>query len=263
MRLPVILAVSVVAAAAVSCRPDTVELAYSFREGDILRYRLEAEARAEWDIEGEGSGFYRVVFAVTEEVEDVDDTGAIVALDLRRLDAEENNFPVPQDSSFTVRVDAHGAVTDVLEVGGVEASELSPEERSTLRTYRTLLALQPVELGEQWPASQEFQGAEFESIDVTGTLEALNRDEKGRFAELSYRGRGPLIDTRQLPQGDAQLDGRSRTRGRATMDLDGGFLRASTSSTEYDYDVRVIGEGAGNTVTGDLHLELDLSLRKL
>src|SRR3712207_4988902 len=100
----------------VGCRPDAVELAYRFPTGTTLTYEMVSTVNASWDIGTEGSGSYRVVFEVTEEVQEVDDESAVVSLDLTRTQVEEDNFTPPSDSSFTVRVDAHGAVLEVIEV---------------------------------------------------------------------------------------------------------------------------------------------------
>ncbi len=249
--------------AAPACRPDTVELAYEFPAGSTLTYEMVSTVNASWDIGTEGEGSYRVGFDVTEEVLEVDEEGAVVALDLVRTDVEEDNFTPPGDSSFTVRVDEHGAVLEVIAVDGVAARLLEPEQRSLILTYRPLVALEPVRLHEEWDALQEFEGEEFEQLKLVGRLEKLDRDEEGDFAGLSYTGSGPLIGSRELPEGDAELSGSTRTSGEAVVDLDDGVLRTARSSTTYDFDVNVIPEDASNPITGTLEIEQDLELTKV
>ena len=133
---------------AVSCRPETVALAYQFPEGSSLSYEMVSSVRAEWDFgtgNGEseeatsssGEGSYEVVFDVTEEVESVDDSGAIVSLGLKRTSVNQDNLTPPTDSSFTVRVNEFGSVTEVIEVDGVAASLLEPEQKSTLFEHKS------------------------------------------------------------------------------------------------------------------------------
>ena len=251
------------AIAFVGCRPDTVELAYDFPTGTTLNYQMVSTVDANWDIGSEGEGSYRVVFDVTEEVQEVDDESAVVSLDLTRTEVEEDNFTPPSDSSFTVRVDEHGAVLEVIEVDGVAASLLEPEQRSLILTYRPLVAVEPVRLHEEWDALQEFEGAEFEQLKLVGKLEKLDRDEQGDFAALSYTGSGPLIGSRELPEGNAELSGSTRTVGEAIVDLDDGLLRTARSSTNYDFDVNVIPQDAANPIAGTLEIEQDLELTKV
>lgn len=246
-----------------SCRPETVELAYKFPIGSTLTYQMVSTVRANWDIGSKGEGFYRVTFNVSEKVQSVDDQGAVVSLNLTRTAVDENNFTPPSDSSFTVRVDEHGAVLEVIEVDGVAASLLEPEQRSLILTYRPLVSLEPVRLHEEWDALQEFEGPEFEQLKLVGRLEKLDRDAEGDFAGLSYTGSGPLIGTRELPEGNAELSGETRTSGRAIVDLDDGILRTASSSTTYSFEVNVVPEDAANPITGTLDIEQDLELTKV
>ena len=246
-----------------SCRPDTVDLAYNFPEGSTLSYEMVSEVRATWDIGGEGEGSYRVAFDVTEEIESVDEESAVVSLSLTRTSVEENNFTPPTDSSFTVRVDEHGAVLEVIEVDGIAASLLEPEQRSLILTYRPLVALEPVRLHEEWDALQEFEGAEFEQLKLVGRLEKLDRDDRGDIAALSYKGSGPLIGTRQLPEGDAELSGSTTTSGEAVIDLDEGLLRTARSTTDYSFEVNVIPEDTANPIAGTLDIRQDLELTQV
>lgn len=263
MRKAVVITALFAVFAATSCRPDTVDLAYSFPEGETLSYEMISTVRASWDIGGEGEGSYRVAFDVTEEIQSVDEGSAVVSLDLTRTSVEENNFTPPTDSSFTVRVDEHGAVLEVIEVDGIAASLLEPEQRSLILTYRPLVALEPVRLHEEWDALQEFEGAEFEQLNLVGRLEKLDRDEQGDIAALSYTGSGPLIGTRELPEGDAELSGSTTTSGEAVIDLEEGLLRTAQSTTDYDFDVNVIPEDTANPISGTLDIRQELELTQI
>ena len=263
MRKTVAAASIVVALATPSCRPETVDLAYSFPTGSTLNYELVSTVEARWDIGTEGEGSYRVTFDLTEEIQSVDDEGAVVSLELTRTSVEEDNFTPPTDTSFTVRVDEHGAVLEVIEVDGVAATLLEPEQRSLILTYRPLVALEPVRLHEEWDALQEFEGGEFEQLKLVGRLEKLDRDAEGDFAGVSYTGSGPLIGTRELPEGSAELSGETETSGQAVLDLDDGVLRTAASSTTYDFDVNVVPDDAANPIAGTLEIRQDLELTKV
>ena len=254
---------TVVLLTATGCRPDTVNLAYRFPEGSTLTYEMVSSVQANWDIGGEGEGSYEVAFDVTEEIQSVDEDGAVVSLDLTRTSVEEDNYTPPSDTSFTVRVDEHGAVLEVIEVDGVAGSLLEPEERSLILTYRPLVALDPVRLHEEWDARQQFEGSEFQQLKLVGRLEKLDRDENGDFATLSYTGSGPLIGTSEVPQGEAELSGSTETSGTAVIDLEEGLLRTATSSTDYDFEVDVIPEEASTPLSGTLNIHEDLQLTRI
>jgi hypothetical protein len=249
-----------------ACRSDAVDLAYEFPEQDSLVYEMVADAEANWDIAGKGSGSYTVTFEVTETIESVDEQGAVVNVTMDPTEVqEEGGFiaPATTERSFRLQVGHHGEVRDVLEVDGIPASALDPDQRLFIGTYRPLLPLDPVGLDDEWPGSQEFQGEEFQRITTLGTLESLNTDEDGDYAELSYSGRGPLAWQTSLPEGLAELTGSARITGDAELDIEDGFLRSATSTTEGDFDVNVVPEEAGNPISGTLHLELDLDLENL
>jgi hypothetical protein len=259
-------ALAVLALVTTACRSDGVALAYSFPEQQTLVYEMVANARANWDIAGEGSGSYTVTFAVTEAIESVDDQGAVVNVTMEPRDVEEEGgfiAPATTERTFKLQVGQHGEVRDVLEVDGIPASALDPDQRLFIGTYRPLLPLDPVGLEDEWPGSQEFQGEEFQRITTLGTLESLNTDDRGDFAELSYSGKGPLVWDTSLPEGQAELTGSAQITGTAELDIEDGFLRTASSSTEGEFDVTVLPEEAGNPITGTLHLELDLELENL
>ena len=270
----VLLGLVVLSFVGTSCRPETVDLAYKYPEGSTLTYEMTSTVTAEWDFGSQeggsqdatsssGEGSYEVVFDVTEEVESVEEDGAIVSLQLQRTSVEEENLTPPSDSSFTVKVNEFGSVTEVIEVDGVSASLLEPEQKSVIRTYRPLLAVEPVRLYQEWPGSQEFQGPEFEQLSLIGRLEKLDRDEHGDFAELSYSGRGPLIGAFELPEGDAELSGSAETSGEALIDIEEGQLRNARSTTRYEYEATVVPLAAGSPLTGPLTVEQDLELTRV
>jgi hypothetical protein len=249
-----------------ACRSDAVDLAYRFPAQTSLVYEMVADAEASWDIAGEGSGSYTVTFEVTETIESVDAEGAVVDVTMNPIDVqEEGGFiaPATTERTFKLQVGTHGEVRDVLEVDEIPASALDPDQRLFIGTYRPLLPLDPVGLDDEWPGSQEFQGEEFQRITTLGTLEALNTDDDGDYAELSYSGRGPLVWQTSLPEGQAELTGSARISGGARLDIDDGFLRSATSTTEGDFDVNVVPEEAGNPIAGTLHLKLDLDLENI
>ncbi|MFN2588303.1 MAG: hypothetical protein ABR613_09340 [Actinomycetota bacterium] len=246
-----------------ACRPDTVDLEYRFPAG-VREYRLEAAGSARWDIGGGGEGSYRVIFDVAERVRESDADGAVVEVRMSPIVVEEDGLPAPGsgDRSFALRLDRYGGVTEVLEVDGVDAAQLDPDELVFIGTYRPALPLDPVKLGGQWDSERLFDvGRVFQEIQARGTLESLYLDDDGPVAELSYRGEGPLQWTTQLPQGVAELAGTGTTDQHARFDIDNGVLQEARSTTDGTFEVRVVPtSGAGTPLTGTLELELELTV---
>jgi hypothetical protein len=249
-----------------SCRPDTLAIDYRFPEGARFAYRLVAQADAAWNIGTPGNGSYEVTFEVTETIRSSDDDETIVAVTMEPVDVTEDNLPSPgaQSRSFTLRVGPSGEVLDVLEVDGVPASALDADQLVFIGTYRPPLPLEPITLHDEWEAQQELRvRSAFHEIATEGELVGLGRDEDGKIAHLLYEGIGPLSWTTELPQGAAELTGSVRTTSRADFDIDGGFLRRSSSSTNGTFDVRVVTESGTLPLTGRLRLDLDLELERI
>jgi hypothetical protein len=246
-----------------ACRSDTVSLEYHFPEG-VTEYRLEASGSARWDIGEGGEGSYRVVFDVTERVREDNGETAVVEVTMSPVSVEEDGLPAPGsgDRSFALRLDRYGGVPEVLEVEGVDAATLDPDELIFIGTYRPTLPLDPVELGGEWDSERVFEiGRVFQEIGARGKLESLYLDEDGPVAELAYKGEGPLEWTTELPQGLAELTGSGTTRQHASFDIEGGTLREATSATLGTFEVRVVPRsGAGTPLTGTLELDLELTV---
>ena len=260
MRRSIVLAILAVLFAP-SCRSDELALSYEYEAGKSLTYTMTADARASWDIGGEGSGSYRTTMNVTETIESLDD-GAIVTVVMEPVKVEEDGLPSPgaEDRTFTLRIGSSGEVLEVLEVDGVPASALDQEQLSLIGTYRPPLPLDPVGLGDTWRSEQEVQlPSAFQQVVTVGELEGLTVDDAGPIAEVSYYGEGPLAWTTALPQGEAELTGTTTSTSRATLDLERGYLRTASSSTAGDFEVRAIPR-SGGALSGTLHLELDLRL---
>lgn len=251
--------------ATVACRPDTVDLGYQYPE-ESLEYRMRARASAEWDIGGSGRGSYVVTFAVTETVQSADDESAVVTVEMVPEQVEENGLPSPgsEERSFALEIGPDGEVLEVLEVDGVAAKALDPDELIFIGTYRPPLPQDRVRLGDEWEAEQEVRlGSVFQQFVTSGRLESLDRDARGRVARLRYAGEGPLLWTTELPQGQAELTGAAETTSDAELDIDGGFLRRASSSTSGEFEVRVDPGGQQAPITGRLELNLELDLEKL
>jgi hypothetical protein len=245
------------------CRSDSVSLDYHYEPGSELEYELIATAKSSWDIAGRGEGSYRVTFDVTEAVEAGGEEDAVIEITLTPTDVVERGLPSPGNSprSFTLRVGSNGEVLEVLAVDGVPAESLDPDQLVFIGTHRPPLALDPVTLQDTWRSSQEVQvGPVFQQVDTLGTLEALDRDARGKFAKIDYVGDGPLSFTTTLPQGTAELTGSARTTTDAIFDLDDGVLRSSNSTTEGTFEVRVAPALGGPPITGTLDFELNLDL---
>ncbi|HJR44198.1 MAG TPA: hypothetical protein VJ927_01195 [Actinomycetota bacterium] len=248
------------------CRPDTVELGYRYPAEQSISYRMKAHATASWNIGGEGGGEYDVTFEVTETVRSSDGGSATVSVVMEPLDVEEQGLPSPgaKERSFALEIGPNGEVLEVLEVDGVAAEALDPDELAFIGTYRPPLPPEPVTLRDTWRAERQVElGAVFQQVVSTGELDGLRRDAEGKIAHLRYMGEGPLVWTTTLPQGEAELTGEAVTSSTADLDIDGGFLRAARSSTEGTFDVRVDPGGGRAPIVGTLDLDLDLTLEKV
>ncbi len=248
-----------------SCRPDTVDLAYSFEVGQTFNYKMEAQATASWSIGGEGSGSYRISYAVEERVIAVDDAGATVAVTMTPSDIEEEGLPSPGPTEriFTLQVGTDGELLGVLDVDGVPAEALDPDTLAFIGTYRPPLPSEPVRLRDTWTARQELTlGSVFQQVTTTGTLLTLDLDEDGEIADVSYQGEGPLVWTTTLPQGAAELSGSATSQGVATVAIENGYLQSSRSITSGRFEVRIVPDAGQATLSGQVSLELTMSLER-
>jgi hypothetical protein len=246
-----------------ACRPDTVAMSYRFEPGSSTSYRMQATAAASWNIGGPGEGSYEVVFNVTETVKELRGEDTVVSVTMTPQQVKENGLPSPgsKERTFVLLLGPQGEVKDVLEVDGVPADALDPDELAFIGTYRPPLPVNPVGLRDTWQAEQRVRlDSVFQQIVTTGTLKGLDRDPEGRLASLEYEGRGPLVWTTTLPQGEADLTGSSTNEAEALLDIDGGFLRSAHSITEGDFDVRVLPGGREAPIVGTLSLRLELRL---
>jgi hypothetical protein len=159
-------------------------------------------------------------------------------------------------------VGANGEVEDVIDVDGVPATELDPDELGFIGTYRPPLPLEGVEVDGTWRSSQEVQlGQVFQQVTTTGRLKELAEDAAGMLASLSYVGGGPLVWTTSLPQGNAEMTGSADTTTDAIFEVDLGLLRTAESRTEGHFEVRVLPED-GLPITGTLDLTLELTIER-
>ena len=263
VRLRIVFVAAVVAVGAAGCRPDSLTLVYDYEPGTILRYRMTAHAQADWNILGRGSGSYRVVFDITERISSVQDDTAVVDVTLSPVEVTEQNLPPPgsEERSFSLRVGPSGEVLEILEVNGVAATNLDPDELSFIGTYRPPLPLGPVGLNDKWESQQQIElGSVSQKTVALGRLDSLGVDDSGPYAGIKYSGQGPLVWNLVLPQGEAELNGSASSRERAVLDIDGGLLRRARSSTRGEFRVDVARPGFPQ-VTGTLELELNLDLR--
>jgi len=265
MKARVCLVIAITLVALVACRPEAIDLVYRFDPSATLSYRMVADAHAQWDIGGLGDGSYRVVFEVVERVLSVSEDGVEVSVVMTPLAVDEEGLPSPGAAtrSFALRLGLTGEVLEVLEVDGEQ--DIDPDERAFIGTYRPPLPDGPVSLSDTWRAEQQLQLASvFQQIAIEGKLEGLRRDDDGKVAELSYAGDGPLLWTTSLPQGAAELTGSAQVSTDALLDIEGGFLREATSSTEGNFEVRIVREGEERVpITGRLHLDLVVTLERI
>lgn len=258
-------AFGIVATTLVACNPDTIALRYRFVEGDVTTYRMDATATARWDIGGEGGGSYDISFVVTETIESVSGDEATVVVDMQPEEQDERGLPTPglERRTFSLRLGPSGEVLDILNLDGITGPELDNEQVAFIGTYRAALPDDPIRLHDTWSARQEIAtGATFQQLNTTGRLEALDRDARGRIAEIAFDGTGPLRWETQLPQGTAILDGEARFEGNAIFDIDAGNLRSATSITTGDFAVRIVPGGGEAPISGTLRLELEVGIQE-
>jgi hypothetical protein len=248
-----------------ACRPDAIQLRYGFDAGTRIAYRMTANADATWDIGGQGGGSYSVSFDVVETIKTVEGDDIIVSVEMTPTEVVERGLPSPgaEQRSFSLRMGRGGEVKEVLEVDGVEATALDPDELVFIGTYRPPLSQDAVGLGDSWDSEQQVQlESVFQQVVTTGTLDRLDRDGDGRVAEINYTGKGPLNWTTTLPQGEADLTGSAETKTQALFDIDAGALREATSSMTGTFEVRVVPGGDRPPIIGTLELSLDLHVTR-
>jgi len=245
------------------CRPDTVDLGYRFQEGREFKYKLTATGRVDYQFTTTaGSGNYVAVFDVTERIESVAGDTAVVSVSMTPVRSVENGLqsPAGEELSFRSRIGPTGEVLEVLELNGVPASELGPEQIALIGTMRPKLPLEDETIGASWDAGQEFPlPSTFSEVTTRGELEGLDVDSEGRVAEIGFDGGGPLAGTIAIAGGNAELTGTLEVNGDAVLDVEGGFLRSATSSNAGDFQARLVPVNEA-PLTGVIHLELDIDL---
>jgi hypothetical protein len=250
----------------VACRPDGVVLTYALAAGDSRTFLMRARADATWDIGGRGGrGSYSVEFEITETITSASDDRATARIEMVPVAFEEDGLPSPgaEQRTFELELGSKGEVLEVLEVDGIPASMLDPDQLVFLGTYRPPLPTERAGIADTWQSEQQLELAgSFQQLVIIGTLTSLNRDEDGAIARLAYTGRGPLIQSLDLPQGDARLTGSAQSSTRAVFDISGGVLRSATSRTAGTFDVRVVSSRSDAPITGSLELTLDLTIEK-
>lgn len=254
--------------ASTSCKSDEVNLSYKLEANTVLNYRLTARADASWDIGGEGSGSYTVIFDVTEAIRSADSTGAIVDVVMTPVEGgiKEEGLPSPGpgERAFSLRIGQNGEVLEILEVEGVPAAALDPDELAFIGTYRPPLPPDLIRLHDSWDAAQAVDaGNASQDIRTTGNLIALDVEDGAPLAEIEYDGGGPLEYVTALPQGEARLQGEAITSSTAAMNIDGGFLNEASSTTSGDFDVTVQTATGSAPIRGTLQLNLELDLEKI
>jgi hypothetical protein len=263
MRFLSVLAATLLLTTMGACRSDTLELDYVLEEDGTLEYTMVADAEAHWNLGEAGGGSYTATFDVVETVQSVESDGAVVHVEMTPTDIDERGFPSPgpKERTFTLKVGTDGQVLNVIDVDGVPAEAIDPDELALIGTFRPPLPLEAVSLGDSWPAQQEFTvGSVFQQVKSVGQLESLDVSADGDVADLSYSGSGPLAWTVTLPQGDASLTGSATSRAQARLNIDGGFLDSATSSTKGRFEVRAQPVQGGAALTGTLVLDLEIEI---
>lgn len=249
--------------ATVACRPNTVDLVYRFEEGQSLTYNLTAEADASWDIGSSGEGSYRISYLVTESVISATADEATIEVTMSPVSVEEEGLPSPgpEDRTFTMSVGQNGRVREVLRVDGLAAATLDPNDLVFIGLYRPPLPIDRVALGDRWTAAQDLSVGEVSQDGASlGSLESFKVIDEVKLAELAYEVSGPVEWSTDLPQGAAELTGSSVTDATTLLDMDNGRLRSAESTTQGEFEVRVLPRGGEAPVIGSLHLDLELRL---
>ncbi|MFN2525410.1 MAG: hypothetical protein ABR505_03995 [Actinomycetota bacterium] len=246
-----------------SCRSDEITLSYRFSAGTTTEYLMRANATAEWDIGGGGGGTSSLLIRVRETVEKVEAGNATMEVSMFPQEASGAGLLAPgaERRSFKLRVGTDGGVQEVLEINGIPARVLRPEERTLIGTFRVPLPAFSVGLFDTWAAPLGV-GSEvgLGGTEIRGTLERLDTEIGRQTAHLSYSGRGPLSWTVSLPQGRATLNGEALTDITAKFDIAGGFLTSAESTTSGTFELRVARGRAQAPLSGSLSFVLDLEI---
>lgn len=247
----------------VACRPDGVVLTYDLVAGDSRTFVIGARAEAAWDLGGPGRGSYSVEFEMTETIVSASGGRATVRIEMIPLAFEEDGLPSPgaAQRTFELELGSKGEVIEILEVDGIPASMLDPDQLVFLGTYRPPLPTDRAGIADTWESEQQLELAgSFQQLVTVGTLTSLDRDQAGAFARLAYTGRGPLIRSLDLPQGEARLTGNAESTARVVFDISRGALRRAASTTTGSFDVRIVSGADDAPVSGSLELTLDLTI---
>lgn len=267
-RLRSIILLCLLALLSAGCGTDQVDLRYRLEENSVLSYRLTARADASWDIGGPGSGSYEVVFDVTEAIRSADDSGAIVDVVMTPVEGgiKEEGLPSPGpgERAFSLRIGQNGEVLEILQVEGVPAAALDPDELAFIGTYRPPLPLDLIRLHDTWESAQAVSvGNASQNIETVGTLVGLDVKGGSDIGEIEYKGGGPLSYVTALPQGEARLEGNASTISTAEMNIEDGFLEHAQSMTTGDFSVTVKTGSGSAPIRGDLRLNLELDLERV
>ncbi|MGH2748949.1 MAG: hypothetical protein ACRDKB_13660 [Actinomycetota bacterium] len=247
----------------VACRPDGVVLTYDFGAGDTRTFLMRARAEAAWDLGDPGRGSYSVEFEITETIASTSGDRATASIEMVPVAFEEDGLPSPGAAprTFELELGSKGEVIEILEVDGIPASMLDPDQLVFLGTYRPPLPTDRAGIADTWESEQQLELAgSFQQLVTAGTLTSLDRDRHGAIARLAYTGRGPLIRSLDLPQGEARLTGSAESITRAVFDISRGALRRAASTTTGSFDVRIVPGGGDAPVSGSLELTLSLTI---
>ncbi|HEX2241315.1 MAG TPA: hypothetical protein VHJ82_09270 [Actinomycetota bacterium] len=260
------LALLVCLALTAGCRSDEVTLIYRFQPGGTTEYLMRADARARWDIGGGGQGRSNLEIRVLETVEEIDGDDATLEVTMIPQAATGSGLLAPgaERRTFRLRVGADGGVREVLDINGIPARVLQPQERTLIGTFRVPLPESSVGLLDTWTASLGVGGeVGLGGSLLEGRLVRLNNEAGRDTAHLRYSGSGPLSWTVSLPQGDAALEGDALTDVSATFDIAGGFLRAAESTTSATFDLRVERSQVEAPIRGTLSFVLDIAVERV
>ncbi|MGH2773215.1 MAG: hypothetical protein ACRDIU_08795 [Actinomycetota bacterium] len=164
-------------------------------------------------------------------------------------------LPLPRPSSVEFGLDTSGRVTGVK--GSLSHGNRTPELGTLASEIRPGLSPVPVGIGETWPSPLRASeaGARL-NLSGTGRLEGYDFLDRRRIALIETNRRGSIRSGEIIDGASVVLSGKTRSSGRAAVDVDRRALVYSNQRSVTDFDLL-----SGESRTGKMRVTRTSRLR--